>query len=126
MLKLKLKRKISGKAIKKDKRNKALHPAKEFNFFDDNGNIITKTVPVYVQYENKGLYRKNRVQKRHVENPTVYEGEEPLRCGIRNIRVPRKCRKTAWKRFYKAFPYVTFNSKGQMLYDPSKDKKNKI
>ena len=76
----------------------------------------------HVFYPNRGLYRRNDPEKRHVENPNIYEGDKPLRCGINTIRLPKKKRKTAWKRFHKAFPYVKVTKKGQIQYCPEKDK----
>lgn len=49
-------------------------------------------------------YRKNTPVKRHRENPNVYAGEEIKYDLGRGMRKPKKCRKTAWKRFYKCFP----------------------
>lgn len=96
MITFKLKRRKSGKFIKQDIRKKEL-AANRF-------------------YENKGAYRKNNIEKRHVENPTIYKGEEPLKCALRNIRVPKKCRKTAWKRFEKAFPNIKVDKKNKPHY----------
>lgn len=118
MIKLRLKRKMSGKAIRKDKRDKELRPTKIYIDSDGNSHIQ----PVCIRHENQGLYNHNRLQKRHVENPNIYEGDKPLICGINNIRIPRKGRKTAWKRFHKAFPYIKVNKKGQIIYCPEKDK----
>lgn len=116
MIRLKVVRKMSGRKIKQDKRNKELHPTTTIKGVDWEGNPYTFEAPKNVRYENKGLYRKNRVQKRHVENPNIYKGEEPIQTAVRNIRIPRKCRKTAWKRFQKAFPYVKVDKKGQIQY----------
>lgn len=115
---------MSGKKIKKDIRNKELHPTRVIEYDGPDGEKISYIAPVNVQYENKGLYRKNHVRKRHVENPNIYEGDEPLRCGTRNIRLPKKKRKTAWKRFHKAFPYIKVTKRGQIVYLPEKDKKS--
>lgn len=108
---------MSGKKIKKDLREKELRPTMTYDITDRDGNKTTYTTKRFVKYENRGLYDKNRVQKRHVENPNIYEGEKPLpNPGTRNIRLPRKCRKTAWKRFKKAFPYVKVDKKGNIQY----------
>ena len=108
---------MSGKKIRNDKRQKELHPTKEHKFYDAEGNVQTFVSTVFVNYENRGLYRKNRVEKRHVENPNIYEGEKPVpNPATRNIRLPRKCRKTAWKRFQKAFPYVKVHKNGHIEY----------
>lgn len=116
MIKFTLVRKISGKKIKKDLRNKELHPTTEFTVTDTEGNVIKHTSKVYVRYENKGLYDENRPKKRHVENPTVYKSEDYLFCNPRNIRVPSKKRKTAMKRFKRAFPYMKVNSKNEAIF----------
>jgi hypothetical protein len=119
MIKLKLKRRMSGKKIRQDLRSKELHPTKTETFTDDNGVIHTYTYPIHVRYENKGLYDRNRVQKRHVENPNIYKGEKPVpNPGIRNIRIPKKHRKNAWKRFKKAFPYAEVTKGGKLHYEP--------
>jgi hypothetical protein len=71
-----------------------------------------------MKYENKGLYEKNRIKKRHVENPNIYEGEKPLNCSLKNIRVPSKKRKTAMKRFKKAFPYIKVDKQNKPHFKP--------
>ena len=100
LFKIKLKRKFSGELIRKNKRMKKLHPLAEerIKFFKEQ-NIKPYGIYNYDQYENKGLYRKNMPQKRHRENPNLYEGE--VFNGGGTLRQPRKCRKTAWKRFNK-------------------------
>lgn len=97
---------MSGKKIKKDKRAKELKESKwqSYTLTDSHGQ--ERTFTKYMRHENEGLYRKNNVKKRHVENPNIYEGEEPMKCALRNIRVPSKKRKTAMKRFKKAFPHI--------------------
>ena len=117
MVKLKLKRRMSGKKIRADKRQKELHPTVTQTITNHDGTEHTYSYKKFVHYENRGLYRKNRVEKRHVENPNIYEGEKPVpNPGTRNIRLPRKCRKTAWKRFQKAFPYVKVGKNGNIQY----------
>ncbi|MEO6304840.1 MAG: hypothetical protein ABIP51_16890 [Bacteroidia bacterium] len=50
----------------------------------------------------KRVYKQKPIPVRK-DNFNIYEGQEvPLLCGTR--RRPRKCRKTAWKRYYKLFP----------------------
>jgi len=108
---------MSGKKIRNIKRQQELHPTKEIKCYGPNGEVQSYTTKVFVDYENRGLYRRNRIEKRHVENPNIYEGEKPVpNPGTRNIRLPRKCRKTAWKRFQKAFPYVKVDKKGNIQY----------
>lgn len=121
MIKLKLKRRISGKAIRQDKRQKKFHPTLTYTVVDKEGNEHTYTSKRYVNYENKGMYRKNSVEKRHVENPNIYEGEEPLKCATRNIRVPSRKRKTAMKRFKKAFPYIEVGKDNKPFYNPKNE-----
>lgn len=96
MVKLKLKRKMSGNRIRKLKR------VEEFS--------KTNTEAFLARHERK--YAKNIVigQKRR-DNPKIYEGEEALRCAYRNIRVPSKKRKAAQKRFKKAFPQWDIDEK---------------
>lgn len=58
------------------------------------------------KFENKKIYRKR---------PTVIRKDnKDIRVGSggsnkNKIRRPRKCRKTAWKRFYKLFPHLKPN-----------------
>jgi len=54
---------------------------------------------------SKVTYCSNRKAREHTENPSLY-GEKTLSCSPKNIRVPKKCRKTAMKRFKKAFPSI--------------------
>lgn len=116
-LKLKLKRRVSGKTIRNLKRKEMFHPETEIVFSDGSKHKMKKNV----KWENKGLYDKNRVTKRHTENPTIYDGEEPIRQAVRNIRPPKKKRKSAWKRFKKAFPYVEVSETGQVIYTPLRE-----
>lgn len=83
---------MSGNKIKADKRKKEFDPSKK--------------------YENKWAYRKNNINKRHIENPNVYEEDTPKGTAFSAIRLPRKGRKTAWKRFRKSFPYITVTRSG--------------
>lgn len=115
-MKLKLIRRKSGRKIRQEKRQAELHPS--ITHIMPDGQVFVQKK--YIHYENKGLYNSNKPQKRHIENPNIYEGEPILRCGIRNIRVPRKARKTAWKRFAKAFPYVKINKQGRKVFLPDK------
>lgn len=55
------------------------------------------------EYWEKTREYNRKPEKRHVENPNTY-GEKFPACRFTAIRKPRKCRKTAWKRFYKCFP----------------------
>lgn len=120
-LKLNLKRRASGKTIKKLKRKEMFHPETEMETVDYKGNPVKIKVKKHITWDNKGLYRKNRVEKRHTENPTIYDGEEPIRQAVRNIRPPKKKRKTAWKRFKKAFPYVEVSKTGAVIYNPLRE-----
>jgi hypothetical protein len=120
-MKLKLKRKFSGKVIKKLKRKEMFHPETVMETTDYKGNLIKITVPKTIKWENKGLYDRNRVAKRHTENPNIYDGEQPIRQAVRNIRPPKKSRKTAWKRFKKAFPYVEVDNTGRVIYTPLRE-----
>ncbi len=67
---------------------------------------------------SKVTYCSNRKAREHVENPSLYR-EKTLSCSPRNIRVPKKCRKTAMKRFKKAFPSIKVNKKNKPYYSPS-------
>ena len=104
MMKMTLKRKMSGKKIRQNKRKAELHPTAKITV-----DGVEYEHRITVNYENRGIYNRNKPQARHVENPNIYKDESPILCGISNIRVPRKCRKTAIKRFKKAFPYIEIN-----------------
>ena len=93
---------MSGNKIKKAKRKVEFDPSK--------------------RYENKWVYRRNNIEKRHIENPNVYEGEIPRGASFYSIRLPKKCRKTAWKRFKKNFPYVKVTKSGGKLFNEQKFK----
>lgn len=102
MIKLKLKRKVSGRVIRNIERQKRLQEGeKERN---------------YQRYLEK--FGNKKRGKRHVENPNIYEGEEKPKhgCGYFGIRLPKKKRKTAWKRFKKNFPYVKPTKHGTVGY----------
>lgn len=116
-MKLKLKRRFSGKTIRDLKRKEMFHPETVITLADGSEHKVKKNV----KWENKGLYDKNRVEKRHTENPTIYDGEEPIRQAVRNIRPPKKKRKTAWKRFKRAFPYVEVSETGNVIYAPLRE-----
>jgi hypothetical protein len=55
-------------------------------------------------WPNKGLYRRNTPKKSERDNKDVMVGSSGD--NINKIRYPKKCRKTAWKRFYKLFPHL--------------------
>ena len=94
-MKLKLVRKKSGKKIRSEIRQQELHPTKKIILPDG----TTYTQQLWKRHENQGLYKRNNPVKRHVENPNLYEGETFKGGGT--LRTPKKCRKTAWKRFNK-------------------------
>lgn len=100
-VKLKLKRKISGKKIRQAERQKRLKEEGRPN--------ISST------------YFKNKVhgQKRR-DNPNLLTDDNPVGASIRNIRVPKKGRKTAWKRFEKNFPYITVTKSGGRKFNEQK------
>ncbi len=100
-----------------------LHDAYEATFgeYSDGTPIIKTFYKPKWDYPNRGIYRKNSPQKRHVENPNLYAGENPLRPGVRNIRIPKKKRKTAWKRFKKHFPYIEITETGKKIYNPLRE-----
>jgi hypothetical protein len=55
-------------------------------------------------WPNKGTYRKNTPKKSERDNKDVKVGSGWD--NINKIRYPKKCRKTAWKRFYKLFLHL--------------------
>jgi len=100
-MKLKLKRRMSGKKIRKDKRKKEL---------ESQGHR-----PDY-------SYKKNKVkgQKRR-DTPNLLTDDKPVSVVLRDLRVPAKARKSAWKRFKKNFPNVKV-IKGNPVYVQNKPK----
>ena len=67
-------------------------------------------------------YRKNKIegQKRR-DTPNLLTDDEPIRVALRDLRVPAKVRKSAWKRFKKNFPNVKV-VKGNPVYVQNKPK----
>lgn len=58
---------------------------------------------MWTTWKNKGLYNRKPIQQRR-DNKDVLVGSGWS--NINKIRYPKKCRKTAWKRFYKLFPHL--------------------
>jgi hypothetical protein len=117
MIKLKLKRKMSGRAIKKKKREQELYVFSEY-ICPVTGEKSTYKRP---KHRKDYSYNKNSPQKRHVENPNVYEGEFPvIGGGVKQIRLPKKKRRTAWKRFKKNFPYIEITKAGGKEFNHEK------
>jgi hypothetical protein len=112
-MKLKLKRKISGKRIRQIERQKRIK---------EEGKPDEWTV-----------YNKNIIhgQKKR-DNPNLLDGDTPVYSKISDIRLPKKGRKTAWKRFKKSFPFIQVTKSGgkrlneqklKEFYDSSRSKK---
>lgn len=55
------------------------------------------------RWKTREEYRKNPIKVRQ-DNKDVQVGSGGSNCN--KIRYPKKCRKTAWKRFYKLFPHL--------------------
>lgn len=67
-------------------------------------------------------YRKNKVkgQKRR-DTPNLLTDDKPISVALRDLRVPAKARKSAWKRFKKNFPNIKV-VKGNPVYVQNKSK----
>jgi len=97
-LRIKLKRKFSGRKIRKEKRQNELKPIIIIRKMDyDTGQMYDHQY----RYEHKSerRYWRNSPQKKYKDNPNLYKGE--IFNGYGTLRQPRKCRKTAWKRYEK-------------------------
>ncbi len=102
MFTFKLKRRMSGRRIRKAIREEELRPTVVKKTVDP----ITEEVYVHTYKSDphrfnrmNNIYWKNTPQKRRRENPTLYKGE--IWTGYGTLRQPKKCRKTAWKRYQK-------------------------
>lgn len=120
-MKIKIKRKVSGNKIRKQKRIEEFHSAALTNMQRYNEVVPPerrKSIEYFYQtdrYEGKNLYSKYQKisNKEHKENPSLYGEESPYSNYLLNprIRKPKKARKTAWKRFFKLYPNLDPNNK---------------
>lgn len=92
---------MSGEKIRKDKRKKELESQRHRTDYS---------------------YRKNKVKgQKKRDNPNLLTDDKPIGVMLRNLRVPAKARKSAWKRFKKNFPNVKV-VKGNPVYVQNKSK----
>ena len=96
MVRFKLKRRISGAKIRKAEREKEY-----------------KRSPPEI-HQARLEYHAKPITKRR-DNPTIYKGEETLKCGYRDIRVPSKKRIGAIKRFKRAFPQYKIDKRSNKI-----------
>lgn len=126
MVKFKLKRKMSGKKIRKDMRKKQIHPTETKTYTDYDGNVHVVEVPIHVKYPNRGLYRRNldtvKVRKDNQIMDYESQGDKPIG-SFYAARLPRKKRKTAWKRFNKLFPNIKVGRGGKKVFVEVKSNK---
>lgn len=125
MIKLTLKRKKSGKEIRKAKRKQELYTKMAIKVYNPISDSYEDEEIEVSRHKKDYSYDRNLI-RRHIENPNVYEGEKPLiGGGTRQVRLPKKKRKTAWKRFKKNFPYIEVTRSGGKRFNEEKFKKFK-
>lgn len=97
-----------GKYLRKQW-NKDLNSAKEiYQYYQNFGILDQDDISLHWQHYKKLQFSKHQEYKQMAKNPRqdnkdfINYGNHDGRAG--RIRYPRKCRKTAWKRFYKLFP----------------------
>ena len=58
------------------------------------------------QAEVRSMYELSPIKERKDNKNTINYSRTSCRSNRNKIRLPKKCRKTAWKRFFKLFPFM--------------------
>lgn len=110
MVKFRLKRRISGKRIRKAERHKKLWVQREIPGHDGQ--------PYVYEVSKHSLERTFTPikKKRHKDFSRRYDDSDKPIGSLYSARIPRKGRVKAWKRFKKLFPQVEVNSTGGKIF----------